>query len=605
MRRIFYLSAAAVIAVAWAASSAAAATVPSTDISIPRPFPPGCGPATERATTPAATSTTRTPRSSRGWRSARTNPNDVAGIWQQDRWSDGGAHGLVAAVSHNGGVELRLLARRTSATAPAARPPTAATSAAHRTRGCRGRRTATCGRSACRSTGTTTRNAVLVSRMRHGSSDVERAVVLKFDTSRAGSRRATTSTTRSRSPRIRTDPSGNLVYAVWDRFVSPNENAPLPALRERARVPPADLVLAHHQRRLREPDLAVAGDLRPGHTERDDLQPDRGRARRDAHGRLLPVQDQPEQPGHARATSSRSIRSTDKGATWSRQAIIVAPASAIGETDPEPINCRPFITGNPPCTLVRSDGVIIDLAVDYSSGPHHGRLYMTWQDHARQPVRRRPDHAVALRRRRADAGRPRRRSTRRRAARSPTRPSSRPSTSTPTASSRCRYYDFRNDVSGDGALTTDHWIVHSHDGGATWTENHLGGPFDMHQAPYARGYFVGDYQGLDSQGSAFRTLFTLASPELGVFPEPQPDGRVHLRPVLMRTGSGAFAAGGPRARRVGQRTLASACRAPPYRPRGRTRYLPGTSSRVAMRPVNGTEFGPFTPERVSAGPAAF
>ena len=57
-------------------------------------------------------------------------------------------------------------------------------------------------------------------------------------------------------------------------------------------------------------------------------------------------------------------------------------------------------------------------------------------------------------------------------------------------------------------LTTDHWIVHSHNGGDTWTEDHLGGPFDMHQAPYARGYFVGDYQGLDSQGGVFRPLFT-------------------------------------------------------------------------------------------------
>ena len=71
-------------------------------------------------------------------------------------------------------------------------------------------------------------------------------------------------------------------------------------------------------------------------------------------------------------------------------------------------------------------------------------------------------------------------------------------------------------------LTTDHWIVHSHDGGATWSEDHLGGPFDMHQAPYARGYFVGDYQGLDSQGSLFRALFTLASPSTGVFPNPNP-----------------------------------------------------------------------------------
>jgi len=84
------------------------------------------------------------------------------------------------------------------------------------------------------------------------------------------------------------------------------------------------------------------------------------------------------------------------------------------------------------------------------------------------------------------------------------------------------YYDFRNDVSGDGALTTDHWITHSHDGGATWTENHLGGPFDLHQAPYARGYFVGDYQGLDAQGAVFGPLFTLASPSVGSFPNPNP-----------------------------------------------------------------------------------
>ena len=31
------------------------------------------------------------------------DPRHLIGAWQQDRWSDGGAHGLVAAVSHNGG----------------------------------------------------------------------------------------------------------------------------------------------------------------------------------------------------------------------------------------------------------------------------------------------------------------------------------------------------------------------------------------------------------------------------------------------------------------------------------------------------------------------
>jgi hypothetical protein len=84
------------------------------------------------------------------------------------------------------------------------------------------------------------------------------------------------------------------------------------------------------------------------------------------------------------------------------------------------------------------------------------------------------------------------------------------------------YYDFRNDVAADAALTTDYWIVHSHDGGATFTEDHLAGPFDLHQAPYARGYFVGDYQGLDAQGSVFRNLFTLANASVGSFPNPNP-----------------------------------------------------------------------------------
>lgn len=32
-----------------------------------------------------------------------TNPAHLVGAWQQDRWSDGGAHGLVAAYSTDGG----------------------------------------------------------------------------------------------------------------------------------------------------------------------------------------------------------------------------------------------------------------------------------------------------------------------------------------------------------------------------------------------------------------------------------------------------------------------------------------------------------------------
>ena len=31
------------------------------------------------------------------------NASNIITVWQQDRWSDGGAHGLVAGVSHDGG----------------------------------------------------------------------------------------------------------------------------------------------------------------------------------------------------------------------------------------------------------------------------------------------------------------------------------------------------------------------------------------------------------------------------------------------------------------------------------------------------------------------
>ena len=59
------------------------------------------------------------------------------------------------------------------------------------------------------------------------------------------------------------------------------------------------------------------------------------------------------------------------------------------------------------------------------------------------------------------------------------------------------YFDLRNDVLGDQELTTDLWFRHSHDGGATWSETHLAGPFDLCPAPSPDGlYPLGDYFGL-------------------------------------------------------------------------------------------------------------
>src|SRR5439155_8809932 len=67
------------------------------------------------------------------------------------------------------------------------------------------------------------------------------------------------------------------------------------------------------------------------------------------------------------------------------------------------------------------------------------------------------------------------------------------------------YYDFRNNTSAPG-LPTDYWLVHCHSActdPASWSETHVAGPFDMETAPVARGFFVGDYEGLATIGGSF------------------------------------------------------------------------------------------------------
>jgi hypothetical protein len=57
------------------------------------------------------------------------------------------------------------------------------------------------------------------------------------------------------------------------------------------------------------------------------------------------------------------------------------------------------------------------------------------------------------------------------------------------------------------------WLTLSDDGGATWTEQHLYGDFDMEHAPVARGWFLGDYQGMAAAGDDLLTFFAVATGE--------------------------------------------------------------------------------------------
>jgi hypothetical protein len=69
------------------------------------------------------------------------------------------------------------------------------------------------------------------------------------------------------------------------------------------------------------------------------------------------------------------------------------------------------------------------------------------------------------------------------------------------------YYDFRNNTPAPG-LPTDVWLTQSTDGGENWAEQHVTGPFDMKLAPNARGYFLGDYMGLEAIGNDLLAFFS-------------------------------------------------------------------------------------------------
>jgi hypothetical protein len=83
------------------------------------------------------------------------------------------------------------------------------------------------------------------------------------------------------------------------------------------------------------------------------------------------------------------------------------------------------------------------------------------------------------------------------------------------------YLDFRNDRLGDAELTTDVWFSSSIDGGRTWAESHVYGPFDYRAVPTSGGNAtsIGDTFGLVATGRySFGAAFpaALEDPSNGV-----------------------------------------------------------------------------------------
>lgn len=423
-----------------------------------------------------------------------TNPNNIIAVWQQDRWSNGGAHGLVTGVSHNGGstwsrtfAHFSLCAGGTPANggdferssdpwvtfAPNGDAYQISLSVSL----------------------TTGENAILVSRSTDGGDTWSEPVTLKRD---SGGRDSSYAFNDKES--ITADPTNaNFAYAVWDRFVTPagTSQASLPAM--------------FHARAFRQPAWFArttngGKSWEPARIIYDPVEFDGTLGNQIAvlpNGDLVDIFDQFfifKNAQGQRGENIALVRSTDKGVTWSPKSIIVGQSLEIGAFDPD--------TGRP----IRAEGGIPDIAVDRTNGT----LYAVWQDSRFSGV---DEVALSVS---TDGGF---------TWSAPVKVNQTPRSATPgnqqaflpavhVAADRTvavTYYDFRNNNANPG-VPTDYWIVHCHAAttdcskAANWgNEARLSSTsFDIEQAPAARGpfgFFIGDYEGLASIGNRFTPVF--------------------------------------------------------------------------------------------------
>jgi hypothetical protein len=452
--------------------------------------------------------------------SPAADPDALVGTWQQDRFSSGGSSGLLVAYSHDGGTSWTVppLADQPAITNCQDPDGSGALSDFER---------ATDPWSDISPNGDmwfmslsfndtrNLRNAMLVSKSEDGGAHWTEPVALIDDPNPH---------VFNDKNSLTADPNdSDLVYAVWDRLVFPNERAQGDAfLHAAAFFGPTYFSKTENGTDDDGGDWTTRRILDLGRNDQTianqiAVLP---RTAGQTESTLIDVFDwiHNDNKGGRQGEKISAMWSTDSGATWSDPVVIDPIAGAVPrDRDPDGAPCPetlghkfdPYV-----CRLRTGDGVP-DIAV-----AANGTAYVAWQDGEDGKVvirlAKSTDHGQSWTQLGIVNG-------------SRTTDAHTPSVEVAADGTLAvTYYDFRfNDVGAGDGLETAHWIRRSTNGGASFGPDELlGTTFDTRKAPYALGYFLGDYDGLATVGNAFKPFWT--STQGSSAPKPVLDGGVDL-----------------------------------------------------------------------------